>query len=143
MDLIYRDSIFDFPSDPRYLLSLSKFIESLVIISMFQDPNLKQLNMNQFIFFLDRIENSKGFENFSKTQFQTKNESTQLVMAVNRLYNSRVTLTQSVMPADTEIKYEKELKSLFQYYAQLGEPTNLESLKSMKFIKMLQSSGIL
>lgn len=99
--------------------------------------------MNQFIFFLDRIENSKGFENFSKTQFQTKNESTQLVMAVNRLYNSRVTLTQSVMPADTEIKYEKELKSLFQYYAQLGEPTNLESLKSMKFIKMLQSSGIL
>jgi len=66
-------------------------------------------------------------------------------MAVNRLYNSRVSLTQggSVMPSDTQIKYEKELKSLFQYYAQLGEPTNLESLKSMKFIKMLQSSGIL
>ncbi|CAD8140913.1 unnamed protein product [Paramecium octaurelia] len=165
-DLFHRDSILNLKNDGKFLFNFSKFVESLIIISFHQVQENNQNGLDLFIQLLERMENSQGFQFFSKQNYQTKNEQTQLVMPLTRVNSakqSRIStvyqsqqqqlnsnLKQSQLVEDSkqykinsQIPYEKELRNIFEYYSQIGEPINLVNLKSIKYKKLLQNCGII
>ncbi|CAD8060584.1 unnamed protein product [Paramecium sonneborni] len=167
-DLFHRDSDLNLKNDGKFLFNFSKFVESLLIISFHQVQEENQNELELFFQLLEKLENSQGFQSFSKKNNQTKNEQTQLVMALSRVNSakqSRVStvyqsqqqqqkqnsnLKQSYQMNDeskqiqsSQIPYEKEIRNLFEYYSQIGEPLNLVNLKSIKYKKLLQNCGII
>ncbi|CAD8058696.1 unnamed protein product [Paramecium sonneborni] len=166
-DLFHRDSVLNLKNDGNFLFNFSKFVESLLIISFFQVQEENQNGLELFFQFLEKLENSQGFQSFSKKNNQTKNGQTQLIMALNRVNSAKQSRISTIYQAqqqksnsnlkqsqqiieqskqlqmNSQIRYEKELRSLFEYYSQIGEPLNLANLKSIKYKKLLQNCGII
>ncbi|CAD8052293.1 unnamed protein product [Paramecium primaurelia] len=165
-DLFHRDSILNLKNDGKFIFNFSKFVESLLIISFHQVQEDNQNGLDLFFQLLEKLENSQGFQSFSKQNNQTKNEQTQLVMALSRVNsakqsristvyqqqqqsNSNLKQSQQIvedskqLQYSQQIPYEKELRNVFEYYSQIGEPLNLVNLKSIKYKKLLQNCGII
>ncbi|CAD8048892.1 unnamed protein product [Paramecium primaurelia] len=168
-DLFHRDSILNLKNDGKYLFNFSKFVESLIIISFHQIQEDNQNGLDLFFQLLERLENSQGFQYFSKQNNQTKNEQTQLVMPLSRVNSAKQSRISTVYQSqqqqqqqnsnlkqsqlliedykqsqiNSQIPYEKELRNIFEYYSQIGEPLNLVNLKSIKYKKLLQNCNII
>ncbi|CAD8159523.1 unnamed protein product [Paramecium pentaurelia] len=89
------------------------------------------------------IQQSQMIQN---TQNNLSNTNIQIYNSNKKVDESRVNVSmmkQSKYLQDIDQSYISSLKKLFEFFAQNGEPSNIQSLKSTKFNKLLQHSGIL
>ncbi|CAD8073588.1 unnamed protein product [Paramecium primaurelia] len=89
------------------------------------------------------IQQSQMIQN---TQNNLSNTNIQIHNSNKKVDESRVNVSmmkQSKYLQDIDQSYISSLKKLFEFFAQNGEPSNIQSLKSTKFNKLLQHSGIL
>ncbi|CAK82487.1 unnamed protein product (macronuclear) [Paramecium tetraurelia] len=89
------------------------------------------------------IQQSQVIQN---TQNNVSHTNIQVLNTNKKVDESRVNLSmmkQSKYLQDIDQSYISSLKKLFEFFAQSGEPSNIQSLKNTKFNKLLLHSGIL
>ncbi|CAD8163385.1 unnamed protein product [Paramecium octaurelia] len=82
----------------------------------------------------------------SNTQNNVSHTNIQVFNTNKKVDESRVNVSmmkQSKYLQDIDQSYISSLKKLFEFFAQSGEPSNIQSLKNTKFNKLLLHSGIL
>ncbi|CAD8065874.1 unnamed protein product [Paramecium primaurelia] len=92
------------------------------------------------------IQQSQMISNTQNNLSHTNIQNIQIGNTNKKVDESRVNvslLKQSKYLSDIEQSYISSLKKLFEFFAQSGEPSNIQSLKNTKFNKLLLHSGIL